>query len=254
MIRALYTTVSGLITQEAKQDVITNNLANAATTGFKGDDLVLKKFNDVLIQNYDKMDGDKNVRNVIGKLSNGSEIDEVYTNFQQGDIQDTDSDTDFALNGTGFFTVSKNGQQYLTRDGHFHISSNGNLQTEDGNDVLGINANGTAAPINVGNGKITCDSHGNIYVDGVSKGKFSLVEVSDTKTLKKIGDNLYQGQGTQATNTSVKQKALEKSNVNIINGMIDMMTVMRTFETNQKIMQSLDDTLGKAVNDIGSIR
>ena len=77
MIRGLYTAVSGLVTQEAKQQVITNNMANANTTGYKSDNLAVKKFDDVLIQNYDKMSAGRNVRNIIGSLSNGSRIDET---------------------------------------------------------------------------------------------------------------------------------------------------------------------------------
>ena len=67
MIRSFYSAVSGMITQEAKQDVITNNLANANTVGFKQDDLVVKSFNDMLLQNYDKTEGNRNVRNIIGE-------------------------------------------------------------------------------------------------------------------------------------------------------------------------------------------
>lgn len=254
MIRALYTTVSGLITQEAKQDVITNNLSNVTTTGFKKDNLIVKKFGDVLIENYDKMDGKRNVRNPIGSLSTGSEIDEVVTDFQQGSIEDTKSSSDFALIGKGFFTVTKeDGKQYLTRDGNFHVSSRGILQTNDGYNVLAKDANGKLGEINVGNGKLTCDNQGGIFVDGQPKGKFCVMDVNDPRTMKKIGDNLYEGQGTE-TQVIVKQNALEKSNVNVINEMINMMTVMRTFETSQKVMQSIDDTLGKAVNEVGSLR
>ena len=79
MIRGLYTSISGMITQEARQDVITNNLANANTVGFKSDNLTVRRFNDVLIQNYDKVVGGKNVRNEIGSLSLGSKIDSVNT-------------------------------------------------------------------------------------------------------------------------------------------------------------------------------
>ena len=84
MIRGLYTAVSGMITQEAKQDVITNNLANAYTTGYKTENLGIKKFDDVLIENYDKIVNGKNVKNVIGSLSLGSQIDGTSSSFSRG--------------------------------------------------------------------------------------------------------------------------------------------------------------------------
>lgn len=258
MIRSLYTAVSGMITQQAREEVITNNLANANTTGFKNDDLSVKKFDDVLIQNYDKKVGDKNVRNVIGSLSNGSQIGNVNTDFSQGNIESTENTTDFALEGKGFFEVQRStgntDNTYYTRDGHFHTDISGNLVTASGDKVLGTDASGNQTPINVGNGQIITDDNGSISVDGVQKYKFKLADFSDYKTLKKVGDNLYQGSGATDSKAAVKQNALEKSNVNVINEMVNMMTTMRSFETNQKIVQSLDETLNKAVNEVGSVR
>ena len=154
MIRSLYTAISGMITQEARQDVITNNLANANTTGFKGDNLAVKKFDDVLIQNYDKQVGGKNVRNVIGSLSNGAKVDDVNTDFSQGTIENSDSSTDFALEGRGFFTVQRaNGLEngtYYTRDGHFHVNMNGILVTDSGDAVMARDGSGNSTTIDAG--------------------------------------------------------------------------------------------------------
>ncbi|MGE5628543.1 MAG: flagellar hook-basal body complex protein [Solirubrobacterales bacterium] len=258
MIRALYTAVSGMITQQAREEVITNNLANANTTGFKNDDLSIKKFEDVLIQNYDKQVGGKNVRNVIGSLSNGSKIGDVNTDFSQGNIESTENNTDFALEGKGFFEVQRsNGNTnntFYTRDGHFHIDKIGNLVTNSGDKVLGNDALGNQTTINVGNGQIQCDDSGNISIDGVMKYKFKLSDFNDYNTLKKVGDNLYEGNSPIDSKASVKQNAIEKSNVNVINEMVNMMTTMRSFETNQKIVQSLDETLNKVVNEVGTVR
>ncbi|MBC2580669.1 flagellar basal-body rod protein FlgG [Clostridium sp. DJ247] len=259
MIRGLYTAVSGMITQEAKQDVITNNLANANTVGYKGDNLSIKRFDDVLLQNYDKVVGGKNVKNVIGSLSLGSEVDSVNTNFTQGMIQSTDKPTDFAIKGKGFFTVQRNdginNTEYYTRDGHFHVNMNGVLVNDSGDIVIARNLQtNQLEPINVGNGKITSDVNGNISVNNVKMYKLYTVDFGDYKNLKKVGDNLYAGTNPTEVNSTVRQNSLERSNINIINEMSDMITTMRSFETNQKIIQSLDDTLGKAVNEVGSVR
>lgn len=265
MIRGLYTAVSGLITQEAKQQVITNNLANVNTVGFKKDDLAIKKFDDVLLENYDKISGGKNVRNVIGGLSFGSKIDETKTFFTQGMLQATDKPTDFAVDGRGFFTVSKtdingNSKTFYTRDGHFHVDLNGYLVNDSGYKVLGNNLKtGNIEPIYVGKAEFILDGNNNLLLDNTPAYKLNMIDFADSNqnypSLKKAGDNLYEGENpVQSDDIVVKQKFLEKSNVNVINEMVNMMTVMRSFESNQKIIQSMDETLGKAVNEVGVVR
>lgn len=260
MIRGLYTAVSGLITQESKEDVITNNIANANTNGYKNDQISVKSFDDMLIQNYDKMVGDKNVRSIIGSLSMGSAINGTTTTFTQGDFQNTDNPTDFAIDGKGFFTVLRNdgvtSKQYFTRDGEFHVNSAGILVNSSGDEVLGFNKNtGNLEPIKAGNANIVSDGYGNITLDDKPAYKLATADFTDYNALSKVGDNLYDGSNPNFNaNVGVKQKALEKSNVNIINEMVNMMSVMRTFETNQKVVKSIDETLQKTVNEVGSVR
>ncbi len=264
MIRALYTSVSGLITQEAKQSVITNNLANVNTVGFKGDNLSVKKFEDVLIQNYDKVVNGRNVQNIIGSISQGSEIDGVNTSFTQGMLEKTDKWSDFAIDGRGFFAVLRDNNglsnTFYTRDGHFHVNGQGYLVNDSGDRILAssINADGQIAsapsPIMVGSEELKFQSDGSFLLNGQTY-KLTTVDFQNYNTLRKIGDNLYQGDNPiQSGNISVKQDYLEKSNVNVIDEMVNMMTTMRTFESNQKILQSIDDTLGKAVNEVGVVR
>lgn len=259
MIRGLYTAISGMVTQEAKEDTITNNLANANTVGFKSDNLSIKGFNDVLLQNYDKISGGRNVRNAIGSISLGSQIDSVNTDFTQGMINSTDKPTDFAIDGKGFFTVQRNdgisNGQYYTRDGHFHINMNGVLVNDSGDTVVARNLQtNQLGPINVGSGKLACDANGNISIDGNQMYKLYTVDFNNYKNLTKVGDNLYQGSNPTENNAVVRQGSLEKSNVNIINAMSDMITTMRSFETDQKVVQSMDETLDKAVNEVGSVK
>ena len=260
MIRGLYTAVSGLITQEAKMDVITNNMANTNTTGFKSNDLKIKKFDDVLLQSYDRLNGKKAT---IGSISLGSRIDETTTSFEQGSIDSTGNQTDFSLNGSGFFTVQRNNgttnQKYYTRDGHFHADTKGTLVTDSGDTVLDTNGNA----INVGLNTFSSDAAGNITIGAnANTVKLAVVDFNTNltpnaqyKKLIKVGDNLYTSTDVpQASNASVKQGTLEKSNVNVISQMVDMMNTMRTFETNQKVVQAMDQTLGKAVNEVGTVR
>lgn len=256
MIRGLYTAVSGMITLEAKQDVVTNNLANANTNGYKSDTLSIKSFKDVLIENKDKVVGNQNVTNSIGKLSLGARIDGTNVNYEQGVLQDTGKETDFGIDGKGFFTVQRGNETLYTRDGHFRVSGEGYLVTDLGDKVLGKNPNsGQVGPLYVGSGKLSSDINNNLFVDGKNVGSFATADFEDYKSLKKMGDNLYSGEN--ANNNApiyVKQQVLEKSNVNIINEMVNMMTVMRSFETNQKVVQTIDETLSKAANEVGAVR
>ncbi|KHD38284.1 flagellar basal body rod protein FlgG [Clostridium acetobutylicum] len=258
MVRGLYTAISGMVVQEAKQDVITNNLANTNTVGFKSDSLSSQSFEDVLIQNYSKRENGVPERTLLGTLNLGSRINDTATNFTGGNIQATDIDTDFAIEGRGFFTVRKNNgsdQNYYTRNGHFHVNMDGYMLDDSGDYIMGTNlATNTTEPIKLGKGSVSCDPYGNVSVDGQAKYKFNFVDFNDYTKLKKIGDNLFQGDNPiQNFNASVENKALEGSNVNVMKGMTDMMTTMRVFESNQKTVQSIDETVGKAVNEVGKV-
>lgn len=254
MIRSLYTAVTGLITQEAREDVITNNMANADTNAFKSDDLEVSSFKNVLLQNYAKTVGNKYERTILGNVSLGSEIDSTDTQFTQGQLQPEDSDTDFAINGRGFFSVLRdNGTDpqkvYYTRDGEFHVNTDGYLVDNSGDFVL---AKG-GGKIQIGNNAISSDDYGNISAGGRNY-QLDTVDFADYNKLQKMGDNLYEGDNPiQNAVVQVKQKCLEKSNVNLVKEMVDMISTMRTFETNQKVVQSIDETLSKTANDVGKV-
>lgn len=255
MIRGLYIAVSGMVVGEAKQSVITNNITNANTVGYKVDSLNVKNFGDVMISNNDKMKNNINVKNKLGKISIGSAIDDISTYFTQGIQQFTEKDSDIAIDGKGFFTIDRGGKQYYSRDGHFSINKDGNLVNDMGDFLKGYDLyTGISGNINVGSQPFTVSSEGNIAVNGIERYKLQMTDFVNYKELRKIGDNLYEGNNPISSNdVVVKQKFIEKSNVNIIKEAINMMENSRAFESNQKVVQVMDETLGKAVNDIGRI-
>lgn len=256
MIRGLYTAVSGLITQESKQESILNNLANVSTCGYKKEDIMIKDFREVMMVNYDKIVNGKNTKQVLGKLSYGSKIDDVVIKFTQGPIVETNKKTDFAIDGEGFFIVKDgNGRNFYTRDGNFRIDIQGDLVTANGYKVLGFNIqNNNLEPIKVGNNQIKCDSNGNMYINGSITHKFAFAGLTKAQAIK-LSDNLYKSNGNpRYINTHVKQECIEKSNVNIINEMVEMMTTMRNFESNQKVVQTIDESLGKLISQVGDVR
>lgn len=260
MLRGLYTAVSGLVTLEKQQTNISNNIANATTTGFKNDILITKSFDEVMLQNKDKVVGNKNVTQKLGSISLGAEIDTIETAFTQGDLANTEKTTDFAIDGRGFFVVQRNTgtgtEAVYTRDGNFKVGVDGNLITTNGDKVLGVNKNtGAVEPIFVGGNEILLDSGNNVFLGNVATHTLATADFEDYSSLEKIGDNYYRGEDPiMNANVYVEQGFLESSNVNIANEMINMMTTMRSFETNQRVLTIIDETLSKAANEIGVVR
>ena len=105
MLTGMYTAVSAMLDLQTSQTVITNNMANVNTTGFKAEKVIYKTFDDVLVQNNDNHVNGKGTNQQLGILNPGVKIDEIKTNYEQGNIIETGNKTDFAINGKGFFTV-----------------------------------------------------------------------------------------------------------------------------------------------------
>ena len=254
MLRGLYTAATGMNVQREKMDVLTNNIVNASTTGYKKDTLISSSFNEVLIERIS--DDDPYVVNTseeVGPYSFGTHIDEVYTDFALGSLENTNTQTDLALTGEGFFVVDTPDGERYTRSGNFSVDYQGYLVTDDGYYVQGENGS-----IQVGTGSFTVDSDGTITVDGEALDTLRIVSFEETTGLRKQGESLYYSftgeVPTDATNTKVMQGYLESSNVDVATEMVDMITVYRTYEANQKILTMTDETLGMAVNDLGSLR
>lgn len=254
MIRSLYTAVSGMIATENKQNTVVNNMTNANTIGYKADNLVTKSFDDVLIKNQQRVSKGTYTTNKIGKMSLGVAIDGVVTRFEQGDLKQTESKSNFAINGSGFFVIQTPGGVKYSRDGQFFVNNQGNLVNSSGDLVLGINNGGTLGPINVGNSDYVLDSNNNIVINGRANQKLAIADFADYSKLGKVGDNYYEAQEEPTyIQADVRQGFLETSNVNILNEMVDMISVMRNFETNQKFVTMIDESLGKAANEIGKV-
>lgn len=257
MLRGMYSSISAMISLQASQSVITNNMANINTTGFKGETLVSKSFDELVLSNRDKYINGQGKKQKLGSLNPGVRIDETVTNYTQGTIVSTDNDTDFAINGKGFFTIEdRDGNRRYTRDGGFKVNSMGYLVTTSGDSVLGINqATNALEPIYVGNQKISMDNNNNILLDSRMAYRFNIVDFQDYNALNKVGENLFEGNNEVAANDyNVQNRVKETSNVDLIDVTSALMSNMRAFEANQKVVQIMDSTLSKIANEIGSIR
>lgn len=252
MLTGMYTAVSAMLDLQTSQTVITNNMANVNTTGFKAEKVIYKTFDDVLVQNNDNHVNGKGTNQQLGILNPGVKIDEIKTNYEQGNIIETGNKTDFAINGKGFFTVrDEEGNIFYTRNGAFNVNQQGYLVTSSGAQVL----NSNNEPIYIGASNITVDNNNNLILSSGVVHRFNIVDFDNYDGLEKVGENLYTGQGARATNEyKVQNMAKESSNVDIIQSTADLMANLRAFEANQKVVQVMDSILGKMASEIGTVR
>jgi flagellar basal-body rod protein FlgF len=227
MERGLYIAAAGMIAETVRQDQVSNDLANTSTPGYKGDRATQQSFNQMLLSNT--LTGQP-----VGTIALGTRIDSIVTNMTQGALRQTGEPLDFAVQGAGFFAVrTPQGVQY-TRNGQFAQSPGGQLQTALGYPVLGQNGQ----PIQVGpGGRVNPNQLGLFTVNGA----------------RKVGDSDFTGAAAGRATGTITQGALEGSNADPTHAMVDMIASYRNFESGQKAINTIDQTLQKAANSVGSI-
>jgi flagellar basal-body rod protein FlgG len=226
MDRGLYIAASGMLAEQIRQDQIANDLANASTPGYKSDRTTQRTFNDLLLSN-------SATGATVGPQSTAVQVDRTVTDFTPAPVRDTGEPLDFAITGEGFFAVQTPQGTRYTRNGQFALDAQSRLVTAQGYAVLDANSQ----PITSGNGT----------VDPRRIGVFAL------SGPRKQGDSLVTGTPTGAAAGSVRSGALESSNADAARSMVDMIDSMRAFEAGQKVIQAIDETLGKAATQVGSL-
>lgn len=257
MVRGLYTAWTGMANEQKRLDIISNNLANSATVGFKKEGVTNQSFDDMLaIKIRDKSENSGN--RVIGNMTLGVKLGEVYTNYDQGSLRETGNPFDLAFEGAGFFQIavtdangnesycySRSAQFVMDKEG-FIVDVNGNhLTSESGNLQVPTDA-----------GQIVIDVDGSVYADGELVDKIVVKDFEDYNYLKKYGDTMYTAQdgATEKEVTSlVRQGFTEQSNVNVVSEMVNLIAITRAYEANQKVIQSIDGTLDLSANSIGKV-
>lgn len=256
MISGLYTSISAMSVIEANQGVTTKNIANQHTVGYKSDTLVTKPFEDVMIANYDTYINGKGTYTEVGKINWGVRIDDIVTDYTQGVLVDSSNNTDFAIIGDGLFTVTDaQGGTYYTRDGVMKVDGEGYLVNSTGYRLMGVNVQtGALEPVKVDNKEVSVSADNTLLLDGVGSYKFKIVTFEDKDALKRVGNNVYQGDGgVDAQGYSVVGNKKESSNVDILQETTNLMTNMKMYEANQKIVQQIDSILGKIANEVGRV-
>jgi flagellar basal-body rod protein FlgG len=230
MDRGLYIAASGMLAEQIRQDQIANDLANASTPGYKADRTAQQSFGNLLLNN--SLTGQQ-----IGPQSTAVQVRRIQTDFTPQPARDTGEPLDFAIVGNGFFAVQTAQGVRYTRNGQFSADAQGDLVTELGDRVLGRNGQ----PIRVG-------------ADGrVDPRNLNVVLLNNPR---KQGDNYVTGTpGAVAGQTAgqVRAGALEASGADPTRSMVDMISSMRSYESGQKVIQTIDETLNKAVTQVGSV-
>ena len=255
MIRGLYTAATGMLVQELKPENISNNLANVNTAGYKKSEVAISAFPEILLNQIDALKGGGKGVKPIGTFNNGAMLAEEKIDFSIGSLEETGSPLDLALGGKGFFTLATPQGISYSRNGAFHLDGAGYLVNSHGDYVLGLNG-----PIFIGTSNFTVSLDGSLMLNDEYVDTLLITTFNDESLLEKAGHDLYlapQEAGPSpldSTQVAVKQSYIEKPNLNMVNEMVNMLTVIRTYEANQKVIQAIDELLGKSVNEIGSIK
>jgi flagellar basal-body rod protein FlgF len=228
MDRGLYLAASGMLAEQVRQDQIANDLANASTPGYKADRTAQSAFGELMLSN--RVTGQQ-----VGSQSTAVQVDEIETDFSPQPARETGEPLDFAIVGEGFFAVQTDQGQRFTRNGQFTVSPQGQLTTADGDPVLGRGG----APVAVG-------------ADGrVDPRALDVVLLSNPV---KAGESLVTGTpGAAGPAGQVRAGALEGSGADPARSMVDMISSLRAFEAGQRVITTIDETLGKAVGQVGTL-
>ena len=285
MLKGLYTAYTGMINEQHRMDVMTNNLANATTIGYKKEGSTSQAFDSVLAYKIKDFSEPGNLPRLISKakavdedeLNNeanpdylknrvtrvgmnlGVKIGENYVDFSEGPLKETGNTFDLALTGRGFFAIEYTNKAGVTsvkytRDGNFAMDRDGYLRTQDGDYVLDdtgrqIRMN-TALPVSI-------DRSGNIIQDGNTVATIGITDFEDYDYLEHFGENFFEpieGATIIESDSEIYSGYLEMANMSVVTEMVNMIAIQRHYDSNQKVITTFDETLDIAVNQLGKIR
>ena len=251
---ALWIAKTGLDAQQTRMSVISNNLANVNTTGFKQDRAV---FEDLIYQNYRQVGAANTQQNEVPtglNIGTGVKVVATEKNHTQGNLVTTNNALDLAVNGRGFFQVLQpDGSVAYTRDGSFSLDSNGQVVTANGYPLQpAITVPQGAQSITVGkDGTVSVQLAGQAQPSQV--GTIDLADFVNPAGLQPVGDNLFLESGSSGapqTSTpglngvgSLQQGMLESSNVNVVEELVSMIETQRAYEMNSKAISATSSML-----------
>ena len=259
MIKGLYTSYTGMVNEQHRLDTLANNLANADTNGYKKEGATSQAFDDVLAYKIKDVSEAGNLPRRMGIINPGVKIGENYLDWSEGPFKETNSTFDLAIAGNGFFAIeftSKSGETSTkyTRDGNFTLDASGNLVTQEGDYVL--NSSGAHIKLNP-NIEASINRQGQIMQNGAVVATVGVTDFEDYDYIEKYGENYYEpvdGANTIAPNYQIYSGYLEQSNVSVVDEMVNMIAIQRSYEANQKLIQTFDSSLDISATQIGRVK
>lgn len=245
----MYLSATGALVEQARQDVIANNIANANTIGFKSDHAA---FSERLTESMERNDFRFDINPVLERIGGGLFLDEIAFDQENGAYtRSAENPFHLALQGDGFFAVSDGESTYYTRAGNFQRGPDGSLLTADGNYRV-LNSNHEPIRIEEGTSNIRVDVRGVIMVGDVATDQIQVIGKLDPSSYEKAGDNLFKARKgvvpAPTPDTRVRQHLLEESSVNAVREMTRLISSYRSYEANLRMLKVQDDTLNKTVN------
>jgi len=234
---------SGLRARMESLDLVANNIANASTGGYKGDS-----------EFYTLFASEAANEDALDTPATAPMIERQWTDFSQGLLEPTNNPLDLGLSGKGFFVVQSPSGPLYTRNGNFHVATDGTLVTADGYSLISRTGQPFTADVKQPV-EVTLD--GSIQQNGQPLGQLQLVDFSDTSVLAKQGNNYFRNAGSQApvesTGAQVYQGKVEASNVSAAQGAMRLVSVTRQFEMMQKAIMISSEMSNKAISEVAKV-
>lgn len=249
MYKGFYQLTSGMLSQGRRLDVVANNMTNISTAGYKADRYTdSTAFREVIISRVGNKD--KYHTEEIGRESYILAPDQLYTDYTQGSLEETELPLDFAIEGDGFFAIERNGQIGYTRAGSFSLDDDGYLCLPGQGRVLDPDGGFIQLPTD----KIYVDSNGGIYTEAnrnylATLGVFSF---PDNEALERNDRGLFTGGGAGASeNYRIHHGWVERSNSNMVHEMVAMMTAQRALQSAAEVSKIYDQVMSKDTTELG---
>ena len=243
LLRGIYATAAAMAAEIVRQDVVANNIANVSTPGFRRDFARFEAFPEMLLQAADRAGV------TLGGVAPGSAVVEVSSDMRPGAALETGSLTDVLIRGEGFFVVQVGERTAYTREGSFMAGAGGVLCTGKGHPVLG-----EAGTVGLQSGPFSIDGAGVVRSGDTTPGRLRIVTFDRPELLQKDGDGYFVPRpGLVASNVVAPELvpgSIELSNVNPVKEMVNLITVLRSYEAAAKALAAQDETLSKAVNEL----
>jgi flagellar basal-body rod protein FlgG len=236
MYKGIYLALSGAVLKERQLEVISQNLSNANTNGYKKDKIA---FRDYLIQQHNGLNEDQQGKSM-------ADMAEVITDYTPGAFKQTGNNLDIAIDGSGFIQLEHD--QY-SRRGDLKLDSEGYLTTNSGARVQGAKGD-----IKLSGSNVQITGNGEVFVDGGATDKINIVDFENPKTIRKVGEGIFVSDEPGIPSKSIVQQGfLETSNVSAIKEMVTMISSMREFESFQKTIQAFDEAASHGINEVGRL-